>query len=614
MKIFIVAIFMTIATLAQSCVSDDPNFKVADNTIDPDKIIDPNSNGYLVFGEELFISLEIESEDFADKESGDYTPATRTDSDSDLQENEAPDDYIIVIKNDTSGDVVYESTYATIKSLTEPLTLPAAIYTIQARSAMTYLSPVWSAPEYESPLLTKTIADEKVVTIDELVCKLATIKTQVAVSVDMMDLFKTENLDSGDTPFSITLVYGDDKLVFSKDEIRSGYFAPKVGVSTIDVELEGMYNVAEDGMEASYIPITWKQTITSVMGGQSRYISVKIDNYNSGKVQFKFEVQTWAYDAALGVDIMSGLFYQVDSNNGDINENIIYDKDSETTDVGAPVVSLENGLSIAETYIVSQLMMDIPNKTYSPIYSVVLTPQDGAKMQSVELVTRSTNNDLLDAIATLGYKFDIVPTWSVTQGFDALFDGFFSAVIYDSATGILRATLRYEAVEFINSYKGSHEVVIKATDSSERVSHTSLNFISIIAGGPEVTWRGGYSFDDTHEISTEATIPVIIDFESATGITSMKMSIISEVLTLEELQGIGLQQDMDLINPGECEGGLSSLGFPVKDEVEGKTLLTLDISNFMPMLAGLGAGDSNFEITVGDASGEREVTLKIRVL
>ncbi len=71
---------------------------------------------------------------------------------------------------------------------------------------------------------------------------------------------------------------------------------------------------------------------------------------------------------------------------------------------------------------------------------------------------------------------------------------------------------------------------------------------------------------------------------------------------------------MDLITPGDCESGLTTIGFPVKDEVEGKKSLTLDISSFMPMLAKLGAGSSDFVITVGDSSGDREVTLKIRVL
>ncbi|MFI3328374.1 MAG: DUF4493 domain-containing protein [Rikenellaceae bacterium] len=606
MKIFIVSVFMVAAALVQGCALDNVDFAVSDNVVNPGEIIDPNSNGYLQFGNALSIEVERESEEFNDKESGDYTEVksttTRTTTLSD-----APGSYIVVIKNDTTGEVVYEDSYDAVKALTAPLTLPAAIYTVQAKSNLTYMSPVWDAPEYESPALTVVVADEKVVTIEELTCKLATIKTQVSVSADMMELFDTSATAA--TPFAITLSYGGEKLTFEKDETRSGFFAPQSGVSTIDVELQGMYNVAEDGEPASYTAITWKQTITSVMGGQSRYISVKIDNYNSGKVQFKFEVQTWAYDAPLGVDITSGTFYEVGS-----AESEIYDKDSETTDAGAPVVTLAEGLSVGESYVVSQLMMNLENKTYDPTYSFAITPQEGAKLASVELVTRSTSNTLLDAIATLGNKFDIVPTWSVAQGFDTLFDGYFSGAIYDSANGVLNATLRYEAIEFINTYKGTHEVVVKATDDQGRISHTSLSFLSIIAGGPEIVWRGDYSFEDIHEISAaDANLPVVIDIESATGITSMDLTITSDVLTPEELSGIGLQQEMDLVNPGSCGDGLTALGFPTGDEVENQKSLVLDISSFMPMLAGLGAGRSDFEIVVGDASGKRAVTIQILV-
>ncbi len=519
MKRFIAYIF-AVATLV-SCSVDSTNFVVSDNVILPGQIIDPNSNGYLDFGDALTIAVEAEKEEFNDEESGDYTEATRTDA----TRTEAPDNYIVVVTNDKTSEVVYNESYKVVKSLTEPLVLPAGVYTIQARSKEQYPSPVWDAPEYASEPLTVVVADEKVVEVEELICKLATIKTQVAVSADMLELFDTSN--SAATPFVITLSYANEQLEFSNDETRSGFFAPQSSVTTMDVELVGMYNVAEDGAPASYIPITWKQTLTGVMGGQSRYVTIKIDNYNSGKVQFKFEVQTWVYDAPLGVDIMSGLFYAVNS-----GEDTIYDPDSETTDIGAPILTLANGLVVEDTYVVSQLMMDMVNSTYDPIYSVVLTPQLGAKVAKVELVTRSTNNSLLDDVEALKNYLNITPTWSATSGFDNLFNGYFNSS-YDSAIGALTATLRYEAIEFINSYKGSHEVVVCATDDAGRVSNTSLYFISIIAGGPEVTWRGGYSFDDEHIIDADTALPVIIDIESMTGISKMELSINSSVLTPE---------------------------------------------------------------------------------
>ena len=48
---------------------------------------------------------------------------------------------------------------------------------------------------------------------------------------------------------------------------------------------------------------------------------------------------------------------------------------------------------------------------------------------------------------------------------------------------------------------------------------------------------------------------------------------------------------------------MKNLGFPTGNEVKGKTAVDLSISNFLGVLAMLGSGDHNFEMTVTDTEG-----------
>ena len=63
----------------------------------------------------------------------------------------------------------------------------------------------------------------------------------------------------------------------------------------------------------------------------------------------------------------------------------------------------------------------------------------------------------------------------------------------------------------------------------------------------DIIWEG-YSFDDEHEISDSGEqIPMLFNIVSKTGLTTLKIEIISDVLNADELGA--LAQKMDLINP-----------------------------------------------------------------
>ncbi len=133
-----------------------------------------------------------------------------------------------------------------------------------------------------------------------------------------------------------------------------------------------------------------------------------------------------------------------------------------------------------------------------------------------------------------------------------------------------------------------------------------------------LTWRDGYDFATRYDISTSTALPVIFDMTSETGITTLTIDITSDALTTEMLAEMALAQHMDLINPEtqDMEDVLKELGFPTGDDIKGQTSLVFDISQFMPLLAMVSAvGDeTDFKITLGDASGEVIETLMVKVV
>ncbi len=111
---------------------------------------------------------------------------------------------------------------------------------------------------------------------------------------------------------------------------------------------------------------------------------------------------------------------------------------------------------------------------------------------------------------------------------------------------------------------------------------------------------------------TEAGTPVIILVKTEKPITGFTVDIISDTLTPDELEGVGLAQHLDLVNPGEFEAVLSNLFFndgPVK--VAGETEVPFELTTFMPMLGLLGPGSHRFDLTVTTPDGTRTVTLRL---
>lgn len=99
-------------------------------------------------------------------------------------------------------------------------------------------------------------------------------------------------------------------------------------------------------------------------------------------------------------------------------------------------------------------------------------------------------------------------------------------------------------------------------------------------------------------------LKVLISSAEGTTLKDIYVEINSETLTEEILTGVGLATEFSLANPGELRNGLSSLEFPVGEEVTSTNNVVFDITNFLELLGIYGAADHNFVITVTDSNDQ----------
>ncbi len=513
--------------------------------------------------------------------------------------SEASDDYSVSIYSEKEESVVYTSTYGEIKSGSEPLALTPGVYQINVVSTSDEPLYGWEAPYY-SASKSVTIVKQTTTQVSDLVCKLSNIKTSITYSADLGSMFKPDN--GTDEDLNVNVSIGESSLDFDRNEERCGYFKAVEESNTMTIVLSGMYNMAAADEDPSYTMIEgWKQVISGVKAGQWRKINIRVESANDGSVTFIIDVETWIYDENIDVDVMSQSFV--------FDEESIYDPDDETTDAGSPVVTLANGHDIDEPFVIDESIFDFDAETCYDVIKANITPQSGSTVESIDVTLSSDNAAFVMALQSAGFVDGAVEVLPVNT---------ISDYLSVSASGdVVVVTAKYSAMSAIYNFVGEHVAKILVVDSEGRRSFTYLTIkveSSAQEGeGPSIVWRAGYSFDVRHEISATTTLPVVFDITSSTGITSFLITIDSEALPESELTGMSLATTMDLINPAtpEMAATLADLGFPVGDEVEGATALIFDITSFMPLLAMMGEGTSDFKLDVSDASGTTTRTLMV---
>lgn len=133
-----------------------------------------------------------------------------------------------------------------------------------------------------------------------------------------------------------------------------------------------------------------------------------------------------------------------------------------------------------------------------------------------------------------------------------------------------------------------------------------------VVKAPVIEAEAPIDLDKVNVVNGESIVKLTITSE--TGITAFTVDIDSPVLTPSELEGVGLASHLDLVDPGDLEDTLRNFGFPVGSDVRNQKNVAFDITGFMKMLCAVGAGyQHNFVLTVTDAGGTTEKTLKLKV-
>lgn len=101
----------------------------------------------------------------------------------------------------------------------------------------------------------------------------------------------------------------------------------------------------------------------------------------------------------------------------------------------------------------------------------------------------------------------------------------------------------------------------------------------------------------------EGKTPAVVLIHSDKPIANLIVTIDSESLTPDMLEGVNLASEFDLANPGELAEALTGLGLPNGADVLGKNDVTFDISGFMTLLCIYENAISKFIITLTDNAG-----------
>lgn len=629
MKEFLHIFCLAFLLLLSGCKNEDPGFPTTPGTDDEVGYIVTSGLSVTVADNEIISTTTGESSPTKSESSGsEATNLTRsnntqsavdsTTTKTDPPTAEASDDYKVTILNTKTSETM-NYTYADLKK-EENQKIPVApgTYKISAESPdyASYMAgdyyANWDMPVYAGSV-TKNVIKATETTVNDLVCSLANIRTSVSLTPDLQSLFLPDDQATEQLPaLTVTLSVGENSLVYDRaaaDGEKYGYFKAVEATNTITVELKGAYNKASGDVEPEYVPVKWTREITGCKAGQWRKISIHVTNASQGNIQFQMTVENWVYDQKIDVDVTNLYAF---------GEEVIPDED--LSDANSPVVTLE-GHDIAQGYTINQSMYNEDLGKWNENLQAIITPQSDVALRSVKLLFSSDNTTLLNDLSAAGYTDYTIPIWPQNDALNSYL------LIQQGSTGLVKATLKDAGMTKLFNYKGVHTVKFIAVDSKGRTSYTNLK-ITVSEGGdietkgPEIIWTNKdgsktYDFNTRWKITklsdTTADPEVKITVTSQTGITGFTVDINSTTLTAEELASLGLSTHMDLVNPGDFAGPLGNLGFPTGSDVEGKKELTFDISSFMPMLTVLGAGNSDFTLTVEDAGGQNSKTIQLYV-
>ena len=513
-----------------------------DNVDYTDKGSDPHSNiGYLQLG-------GMEASVLEDTENISSPASTRA-------EGVDINTFDVVVTNQ-SGQQMVSFKYG--ERPQEPIALEGGVYTI-AMSSATMEGAAWETPVYagqKEVIITRKQTTE----VKDLVCKLANIKVTVAYSADL-----AEQLDGDNTKMTVELA--ESGLEYAFTETRAGYFTPEAESNTLKLTFNCRY-------KGETKDITMTNEIKGVKAAQWRKINVVVQHAADGTATIGIVCDTWTYDEEVIFDTSASLM-----------EEVIPD------DTDAPVIVWE-GHDLSQTFELTDDMFDAEGNFTS---SINLDITAKVAIKSLVVKVSSDNADFTEAYSEIMALEEDLCTPTASNAILKMMG--YPTDAKDATTVCIKLASQ---ADMLKSYEGTHSYEITVTD--ENGAHTTAT-LTVQYGqnvAPRIVWVG---YDIDKQQTYVAGMTCDLKVTAPLTIADFKVKIISATLTPEELAGVGLAGEFSLVNDTQFFEALKNLGFPVGDEVAGKTELNLSITNFLGVLNMLGAGEHNFEMSVTDAEG-----------
>lgn len=440
----------------------------------------------------------------------------------------------------------------------EPIALEAGVYNI-VMSSEPMVGAEWEKPVYGAErevIITRKQTTE----VKDIVCKLRNIKVSVAYAADIK-----EQLDPALTTMTVALA--DNSLVYAIDEARGGYFAPIAEENTLQLTFKCRYI---DGDK----DIIMTNEISGVKAAQWRKINVVIQHAADGTAHIGIVCDTWTYDEEVIFDTTVALF-----------EEVLVD-DSEM-----PVIVWE-GHDLAEAFELTDDMFDAEGN-FTKSINIDITAKSA--IQSIVVKASSDNDEFLAAYD------DVMPLEAdICDG--SVSNTFLKLMGYPTdAKGATSTRIKFGAMaDMLRSYEGTHSFEITVVDANGGKSTATLTVKYGQNVAPTIVWVG-YDIDKRQTYSPGMTCDLTV--KAPLTIADFKVKIISETLNADQLTSVGLADEFSLVNDTQFFESLGGLGFPVGDAVYGKSELDLSISNFLSVLAMLGPGEHDFEMSVTDMEG-----------
>ncbi len=443
----------------------------------------------------------------------------------------------------------------------EPIALEAGIYGISM------ISEPMSGAEWEKPVYgaeREVIIERKqTTTVNDIVCKLRNIKVTVDYAADLK-----AQLDPAHTTMTVALA--ESELLYAFNETRGGYFAPIAAENTLLLTFKCRYIGADKD-------IIMTNEIVGVRAAQWRKINVVVQHAADGTATIGIVCDTWTYDEEVIFDSSSMLFEEVLVDDTDLPEI-----NFEGHDLGEPF-ELTDAMFDADGKFTSNINLDITAK--SSIQSIVIkASSDNPAFTSAYGELMPLESDICDGsvanalLKLMGYPSD--------------------------AKGATSTRIKFGAqADMLRSYEGTHSFEITVTDinGGKTTKTLAIKYGQMVIVPPSIVWTG-YDITQRHTYATGMTCDLVIAAEG--GIADFIVEIISNDLTNDELQDVGLAAKFSLVNDTQFFGSLASLGFPTGDAVKGAKELKLSITNFLTVLSMSFPGDHDFKMSVTDAAGQ----------